>query len=207
MKITTKRLALREFAPSDWMALRDYQSDPRYLEFYPWKSPDEVDTLHFVSDYIDWAREAPRLRIQLAIILKEEDRFIGTIGLRAKPDQPRVARLVYELNPHDWGKGFAQEAAAAMLKYGFDELGLHRVWSDTIEQNNRATIVLERLGFRREGRLRENKWMNDYWYDSLAYAILADEWRAVVEKAKSNATAKPPLIAEVYDEYSAGDGG
>lgn len=87
------------------------------------------------------------------------------------------ADLGYELNPDYWGCGYATEAAAALIDWGFAQLGLHRVWAWCIADNARSARVLERLGMYLEGRQREKVWMGDRWADALLYGILVHEWR------------------------------
>ena len=88
------------------------------------------------------------------------------------------AELGYELDRHYWRRGFATEAAGAMLRFAFTELALHRVWASCIADNVGSSGVMERIGMSYEGRLRENDWIKGRWYDSLIYSILEHEWRA-----------------------------
>ncbi|HET9589619.1 MAG TPA: GNAT family protein, partial [Anaerolineales bacterium] len=80
------------------------------------------------------------------------------------------------LDPEYWTRGYATEAAHAIVDFGFSQLGLHRVWSWCVADNLGSAHVLEKLGMRLEGRLRENEYYKDRWWDTLMYAILADEW-------------------------------
>ena len=69
----------------------------------------------------------------------------------------------YELAPRYWGCGYATEAAAALLAFGFRELKLHRVWAQCIAENTASAHVLEKIGMRQEGRLREQERMQGRW--------------------------------------------
>ena len=88
------------------------------------------------------------------------------------------ADIGYELDPKHWNHGYAIEAAHAMVDFGFSHFGLHRVWSWCVADNVGSAHVLEKLGMRLEGRLRENEYYKERWWDTLMYAILADEWEA-----------------------------
>jgi RimJ/RimL family protein N-acetyltransferase len=66
---------------------------------------------------------------------------------------------------------------ALVLRYGFGELDLHRVYATCRPANDASRCVLEKLGMRREGHLRRHRWMKGTWHDSLLYAILVEEWR------------------------------
>jgi RimJ/RimL family protein N-acetyltransferase len=83
----------------------------------------------------------------------------------------------YELDPNYWGKGYATEAATAVLNFGFAELKVHRIGANAVAENTASLRVLEKIGMQYEGRLRENKWMKDRWWDTVLYGILEYEWR------------------------------
>ncbi|MHB8647545.1 MAG: GNAT family N-acetyltransferase [Thermomicrobiales bacterium] len=175
MKQRTDRLILREFAPDDWRAVRAYQSDPRYLRFYEWEERSEADVRAFVDMFIGFQHETPRTKFQLAITLPEGGELIGNCGIRVRDPAARAGDIGYELNPRFWGRGYATEAARAMLAYGFGPLGLHRVSAECLAENTASAHVLEKIGMRREGHLRENVWMKGRWRDTLLYAILDHE--------------------------------
>ena len=124
MQIITERLRVREFAHDDWRAVLEYQRDPRYLRYYPWTDRTEDDVRAFVQMFLDWQDERPRRRFQLAITRRLDDRLIGNCGIRCARDDEDSAELGYELNPDFWRLGYATEAAAAMVQFGFGHLGL-----------------------------------------------------------------------------------
>ena len=185
MQITTERLLLREFGADDWRAVLDYQRDPLYLRYYPWEDRDETAVRNFVDMFRDWQWEIPRRRFQLAIVQKESGGLMGNCGLRRKPENEWEADIGYELSPQYWGHGYATEAARAMVDFGFRELGLQRISSWCIADNLASARALERLGFRQEGRLRRNEFFKGRWWDTLLYALLAEDWQTVSETAGS----------------------
>lgn len=181
MLLKTERLILREFDPSDWKAVLAYQSDPRYLRFSHWTERSEDEARAFVSMFLGWQREVPRSKYQLAIGLREPDSgeygLIGNCGIRMEHSDASEAEIGYEIDPRYWGKGYATEAARAIVRFGFQELDLHRISAWCIAENVASAHVLEKVGLCREGRLREREWMQGRWWDTLIYAILVDEWR------------------------------
>jgi len=185
--VETERLLLREFAEEDWSAVLAYQSDPRYLRYTPWHERTEAEVRAFVDRFRDWRGETPRTRFQLAVVLRGEGRLIGNCGIRIIDPAARGAETGYELDPRYWGRGYATEAAGAMLAFGFEELGLHRVAAQCIAENAASVRVMEKLGMRREGRLVEEQWMKGRWWDRLLSAILDWEWRARVAGAAATA--------------------
>lgn len=177
MILTTDRLLLREFRESDWQAILAYQSDPLYLRYNPWSHRTEQDAHQFVQRFIFWSKEQPRKKFQFAIELKSERRLIGNCGIRTSNIHSWEADIGYELDHHYWGKGYATEAARALLAFGFEELHLHRIWAHCVLENTGSAHVLEKIGMVGEGHLRDSEWMKNRWWDTLQYAILEHEWR------------------------------
>lgn len=189
MQLETERLILREFVAEDWPTVLAYQSDPRYLRYYAWAGRTEAQVRAFVGMFVGWQAERPRTKFQLAIETRAEGEMIGDCGIRLAEAGARVAEMGYELAPERWGRGYATEAARAILAFGFTALGLHRVWASCIADNAASAHVLEKLGLRWEGQLREVAFYKGRWWDELRYGILEDEWRAARESGERRQTA------------------
>jgi RimJ/RimL family protein N-acetyltransferase len=103
--------------------------------------------------------------------------FIGWCGLsRWNPDH-RSAALTYCLDAAAWGQGYATEAAGTLLQWAFDTLDLNRVQAEADTRNVASARVLEKLGFVREGTLREDCVVNGEVSDSWVYGLLRKEFR------------------------------
>ncbi len=178
MDLTTDRLILRDFVEADWPAVLGYQSDARYLRYYEWTGRTPAAVKAFVGLFLEQQAATPRIKFQLAITLKETGQLIGNCGIRLAHAAARQADLGYELDPDHWGHGYAFEAAQAMVAYGFQALKVHRVWSWCVADNVRSAHLLEKLGLRLEGRLRENEFYKNRWWDTLMYGLLKGEWLA-----------------------------
>jgi RimJ/RimL family protein N-acetyltransferase len=89
----------------------------------------------------------------------------------------KKGELGYALGLKHRGQGYATEAAAALIGYGFRVLGLHRIEAITTNVNEDSWKVMERLGMNREARLREAEHRDGEWLDTLVYGLLAREWR------------------------------
>ena len=178
MKLETKRLILRDFVKEDWQRVLEYQSDPLYLRYNQWteRTPEAVQ--EFVGWFLAHQQQEPRIKFQLAVLLKSNNQLIGNCGVRMAEVGSTEADIGYELNPKHWNHGYATEAARAIVDFGFSHFGVHRIWADCIAENVGSAHVLEKLGMKREGRLRENKYFKGRWWDTLIYAILANEWQA-----------------------------
>lgn len=178
MEIFTARLLLRDFRSNDWRDVLAYRNDPLYLRFYDWERLNENNVRAFVDMMIGWQIEQPRQRFQLAITLREGSPVIGNVGIRINDPRLREANIGYELDSNYWRRGYATEAARAMLTFGFESLKMHRVYAHCVAENEASWRVMERLGMTREGREREKEWIKNRWYDRLTYSILAHEWPA-----------------------------
>jgi RimJ/RimL family protein N-acetyltransferase len=177
MKLETERLILRDFVKEDWQRVLEYQSDPLYLRYYEWteRTPEAVQ--EFVGWFMDHQKQNPRIKFQLSITLKSNNLLIGNCGLRMDEVNALEADIGYELDPRYWNHGYATEAASTMVDFGFSHFGVRRVWSWCVADNVGSAHVLEKLGMRLEGRLREKEYYKGKWWDTLMYAILADEWQ------------------------------
>jgi RimJ/RimL family protein N-acetyltransferase len=114
----------------------------------------------------------------LAMILRDAGTLVGDVNLHWSSGEHRQGEIGFVLHPDHHGKGFAGEAAAAMLRLGFEGLGLHRIVGRCDARNRASAKVMERLGMRREAYFRQNEIVKGEWTDELVYAMLADEWPA-----------------------------
>ena len=176
MYLETRRLILRDYTPDDWPAVDAYTSDPevvQYLSFGP-TTPEQT------REHLRWAMRAaaeqPRSFYELAVVLRAEQRLIGTANLQVDHRERRQAYFSYLFHRDYWGQGYATEAIRRLIHFGFTELHLHRVADDCDARNLASVRVMEKLGMRREGHLRETIWKDGRWYDEYLYAILAHEW-------------------------------
>jgi RimJ/RimL family protein N-acetyltransferase len=177
MQLETPRLRLREFVADDWQAVLDYQADPLYLRYYHWTERNADGVREFVQMFLDQQAAQPRTKFQLALEFKSDGRLIGNCGIRINSAEQREANIGYELASWLWGQGLATEAATEIVRFGFAELGMHRIWSWCMAANIGSARVLEKVGMRCEGRLRENEFIKGEWRDHLLFAILDHEWR------------------------------
>ncbi len=177
MQLTTARLTLREFRPEDWEAVWRYQNEAAYLRYYPWTRRTAQDVQGFVKMFINWQAEQPRRKFQLAIDLTATGALIGNCGLRLETADAHEGDIGYELAPEHWGSGYATEAARELLRFGFADMGLHRIWSWCIADNAASANVLRKIGMREEGRQREKEFFKGRWWDTLLFGMLAEEWR------------------------------
>jgi ribosomal-protein-alanine N-acetyltransferase len=176
LTLRTDRLLLRPLCEADAPAIFAIRSDPvimRYASSVPLTSLDQADAF-IARDAVGMAAgEILRLGLQRL----EDDALIGTCILFHMNAQCRRAEVGYELRHDAWGRGYMHEALQALLHFAFTELALNRVEADIDPRNAASARALERLGFVREGHLRERWIVGGEKCDSLIYGLLAHEWR------------------------------
>jgi RimJ/RimL family protein N-acetyltransferase len=174
--LDTDRLRLRPFTIADADPLYALHSNGyvlRYWDSPPWSEPERAE--RFITASQQMAEEGTGAR--LAIDRASDGVFIGWCGLtRWNPDY-RSASLGYCFDEAAWGHGYATEAARTLLHWAFDTLDLNRVQAETDTRNLASARVLEKLGFVREGTLREDCVVNGDVSDSWVFGLLRREWR------------------------------
>src|SRR5262249_20745058 len=111
-----------------------------------------------------------------AIALRDSGDYVGDVAFHWVSVEHRTGEVGFVIDPAHQGRGYATEAARAMLDWGFGTFGLHRIIGRTEARNAASARVLERLGMRREAHLVENEWVKGEWQSELVYAILDREW-------------------------------
>lgn len=172
----TARLRLRPFDDDDAGVLFALHSNAHVLRYWdspPWTERGRAE--RFIATCRQLAEEGAGTR--LAVDRGSDGAFIGWCSLtRWNPDH-RSASMGYCFDEEAWGHGYATEAARAVLQWAFDTLDLNRVQAETDTRNAACARVLEKLGFVREGTLREDCVVDGEVSDSWVYGLLRREWR------------------------------
>ncbi len=171
-RLQTERLVLRPFLDSDFEAVHRYSSDPETTKYMFFGPNDEAATRRFLS-YVktEWSSREQRA-YECAVILKDGGALAGGVSLfRTGP----LGELGWILAPEYRMRGYASEAAGALMDWGFSELGLHRIRARCDARNERSRRVMERLGMRREALFRSARFVRGEWQDEYEYAKLKDE--------------------------------
>ena len=174
-RLDSERLHLRPFAESDGADLFALQSNPHVLRY--WDSPPWTDrsrVARFLAGCRQMADEGSGVRVVLE--RKSDQAFVGWCTFNSWTPEFRSASLGYCLTEAAWGHGYATEAARVVLRWAFDTLDLNRVQAETDTRNVASARVLEKLGFVREGTLREDCIVNGDVSDSWVYGLLRRDW-------------------------------
>lgn len=178
-QIHTPRLTLRALIPSDSEALFSIFSDPdvmRYWNTPPWISI--VDAEQFIGEH--QAGMSSGEWVTLGIFTRDDDSLIGKCMLFHYDRESRRAEIGFGIARSAWGKGYIQEAGAALIDYGFNTMHLRRIEAEIDPQNRASGKALERLGFVQEGLLRERWQINGVISDSALYGLLAKNYPAKI---------------------------
>jgi RimJ/RimL family protein N-acetyltransferase len=185
--LTTPRLTLRALTMDDVDAIFAIYSHAEVMRY--WSDPPMTEPQQAVA-IIDDATQgfAAQRALTWAIVLRADGptgQLIGRCTLFGLDAQNRRCELGYLLHHAAWGQGFAQEALRAVLDYGFGALNLHRVETDIDPRNHASVRLATRLGFRKEGLLRERWIVDGETSDSLMMGLLAPEWYAQAGHAQA----------------------
>lgn len=175
----TARLRLRPVTGADADVLFTLHSSTRVMRYWdspPWNERARAE--RFIARCRQVADEGTGARV--AIERASDGVFVGWCGLTHWDSVHRSASLGYCLNEAAWGHGYATEAAHALLRWAFDTLDLNRVQAEADTRNAASARVLEKIGFVREGTLREDCVVNGDVSDSWVFGLLRREWRPSV---------------------------
>ncbi len=168
---------LRRFRASDAPRLAEYRSDPEVARYQSWDAPFPVERAEVaVRNFAASSPDEPG-HFQYAIELTAERELIGDVYVRLH-DNRKQAEIGFTVARAYQKRGFASEAVGAVLDRLFRRQGLHKVTGECDARNTASAALMERLGFRREGLLRQQTFIKGEWTDDLLFGLLATEWPA-----------------------------
>jgi ribosomal-protein-alanine N-acetyltransferase len=173
--IDTSRVSLRWISAADTDAFYAIYSNPEVMRY--WSTPPlanreaAANLINKIQE--DWKR---RVILKWGIARRTDDQLIGSVTLFNLDFNHRRAEIGYALGRPYWGQGYMHETLQALLAYAFEVLDLHRIEADVDPRNAASIKTLERLGFQREGCLRERWQINGEIQDAFFYGLLKREW-------------------------------
>jgi len=170
--IETERFLLRELQPDDAEDYFNYFSDHEVTKFWGYDSPKDVKTV--TSTFVRFSNAFKRKEmIVWGISSKEANKIIGTCML-GNFVRGSMANISYNLSREQWKQGIMIESLGAVIPFGFNNLGLHRIQATVMPGNNASISLLEKCGFKKEGLLREYSF-GTLFTNTLMYSLLAEE--------------------------------
>jgi RimJ/RimL family protein N-acetyltransferase len=194
--LRTERLVLRPLEASDAPDVYEYQRLAEVIRFLPWPERDRTEGYEHTAkraagrilavdgDIFVFAATLPGTR---STADPARDRVIGDFMVRVSSVKHAQLELGWVLHPDFQGRGYAREAAGAVLDFTFETLNPHRVQALLDARNVASAALCERLGMRREATLIEEEYNDDEWQDTAVYGVLRREWAV---SAAAAATAR-----------------
>ena len=184
MSITleTPRLVLREMTKADVPVVQTWAGNPENVTYMAWGPNTQAQAKSFVGACISAAKAKPRTSFDFVLQLKSTGQVIGSGGIYRQMDWHKrqfiQANMGWILHMDHWKQGYGSEFCAELLRFGFEELELNRIYANCDAENVGSSRVMERNGMRREAVFQQAILGRDNtWHDEHVYAILRKEWK------------------------------
>lgn len=176
LPLTLGDMTIRRVRRGDEADLLAYRSDPAVAGRQYWEPFNLGQVSKLVADQeFVWPG---MFGVPLVLAAEFEEKVVGDLPLTINIPEHRQGEVGFSFNQAYTGRGLATRALAAVLGFGFEQLGLHRVTAATFTDNERAWRLMERVGMRREAHFVHDGFVRGRWVDVYAYGMLEDEWRA-----------------------------
>ena len=173
----TERLFLRALTPADLEFVYQHFSDPDVTRYLHDEEP--VSTREDAQEIIDfYTRPGVKYHNRWVVVSKSNNQPIGTCGYHKWQERHFRAEIGYDLEPASWNQGYMTEALTEVLEFGFEKMGLNRIEALVHSQNLASIRLLQKLGFQKEGYLRDYYYQGGEFHSSLTFSLLRKEWRS-----------------------------
>lgn len=174
--IETERLTLRKLTPDDAKAIFAYSSDPEVARYVTWETHRTIEDSRAFLD-LTLAKYEGGGEPDWGIMYKGDGRFVGACGFVGWVPEHARAEVGCALAREYWGRGLVSEALRAMIRFGFERMGLNRVEARCTTANAASVRVMEKSGMTYEGTFRQREFFKDAYHDMRLHAILRGEFR------------------------------
>jgi ribosomal-protein-alanine N-acetyltransferase len=178
LRIDGKRIYLRDHLASDLAVFHSWLSDPGVAQYLSWRTRTLEESWSALTESLQENDNPCRTKFYFAIVLHANAAIIGDAGftIEKRAEQGGIADLGYFLLKPYWGKGYASEATALLLRYCFTVLKLHKVMASCDAENRASEKVMVRCGMEREAYRKKHHFLNGEWRDRVEYAVLSEDW-------------------------------
>ncbi|GIO21707.1 GNAT family N-acetyltransferase [Oceanobacillus sp. J11TS1] len=169
--LDTERLILREIVKEDAKGIYACFSNDDVTRFYGQETLSNIEQAERVVEF--FAKNYKEKRgIRWGIERKDTQGLIGTIGFNAWTPKHKRAEIGYEIHPGHWRKGYVSEALLKVISYGFNDMDLTRIGAVVFLENEASNNLLTKVGFQKEGILKDYMYQNGVAYDTNIYSLL-----------------------------------
>ncbi|MEG4113063.1 MULTISPECIES: GNAT family protein [unclassified Microcoleus] len=173
--IETERLLLRKITLNDASDMFEYACNPEVSKYTMWSTHTSIeDTKYFLKSITKMYKR--RELVDWGIVHKADKKFIGTCGFVEWSMTHSRAEIGYALSRNYWGEGYMSEAVNAVIEFGFREMLLNRILARCEVSNIASARVMEKVGMKLEGILRQHIFVKDRYWDLKLYSILREEF-------------------------------
>lgn len=174
--IATERLILDDLTGQDLVNIQRIARDPDVMKYVLiWLENDE-QVAEFLQHAIDESQRADRMDYVLAARIPATGEFAGLTFIEIDRELKSTAEVGIVLLPDFCNAGYGSEILRAYMAFGFETLGMHRVYGKCDELNRASALLMEKCGLAYEGTLREHVWLRDHWRSTRYYGMLAGEY-------------------------------
>ncbi|XXM71101.1 GNAT family N-acetyltransferase [Lysinibacillus sphaericus] len=170
----SERLVLRAFSKDDASEIQNLANNKDVADIIGLPQP------YLLKHALEWIEIQPELiqlgtEYPLAIVETMSNELVGTITLRVDKEHLK-GELGYWIGRPYWGKGFATEAVKRMISFGFQDLGLNKVWASALSRNQASIAVLQKAGLLKEGTLKQDRLISGEFEDTNTFGIVREEY-------------------------------
>lgn len=172
---------LEETAPQHAAGLLDAVNANReqLSAFLPWVGA--MQTVEDFQRYIQQCQQKTAEKLEVSFVIFINDKIVGRIGIHHIQPGNQSGAIGYWLAREAGGKGVMLNCCRKIVEYGFSILQLHRIEIKAATHNIKSQAIPQKLGFTREGVLRESERVNDVYFDIVLYAMLQQEWNRLLQ--------------------------
>lgn len=172
-KLETERLLLKEITEEDAEGIFACFSNDHVTRYY---GQDTLENIEQAEKFVEFFSKnyTEKKGIRWGIEIKGSKGIIGTIGFNVWSVKHKRAEIGYEIHPDQWRKGYTFEAVSRVIEYGFSEMGLTRIGAVVFIENEASNQLLSKVGFQKEGVLRNYMYQNGKPHDTYVYSLLKE---------------------------------
>lgn len=174
-RLETEHIVLREMSPQDVNALLMHFGNTEVVQFI---GMQPIKTIEQANEWLRWMGGffAAQDGLRWGLELQETGEFIGSAGLHHWNREAHYAEIGCDIAHPFWGNGYGQEVMRRLIEFGWENMKLNRIEADVVKGNMRSMHVLEKLGFKKEGVLRQRLLKGGKYYDVYLFGLLRNEY-------------------------------